>query len=124
MKEFNINTATPNEILEKIRQRRYQILVHSLIYYELDINIIDDNTWSKWGRELADLQKKYPEIAKQVTFAKEFEGFDGSTGCDLPYRDEQIVNIARKLLLIHGYKDKAEELKYVERTPSIYKNNK
>ena len=46
-------------VAEKIRQRRRQMLVHSFLYYELDSNIIDDYTWSKWGVELAELQKKY-----------------------------------------------------------------
>ena len=46
-------------IIEKIRQRRRQMLVHSYIYYELDDSIISDAQWSKWAVELAELQKKW-----------------------------------------------------------------
>lgn len=35
------------EIAELIHRRREQMLVHSYIYYQLNDNIIDDNTWSK-----------------------------------------------------------------------------
>lgn len=87
-----------NNIAAKIQQRRYQILVHSLIYYELDANIISDSQWSKWAVELVQLQEKHPDIASTVIFADAFKDFDGSTGFDLPYRDEQIVQIAKRLL--------------------------
>lgn len=33
------------EIAELIHRRREQMLVHSYIYYQLNDNIIDDNTW-------------------------------------------------------------------------------
>lgn len=87
-----------NEVAAKIQQRRYQILVHSLIYYELDMSLVPDDKWAKWALELVDLQKANPDIAKTVIFADAFKDFDGSTGFDLPYRDAQIVHIARKLL--------------------------
>lgn len=92
-------------ILELINRRRRQILVHSCIYYDLGDNIISDHTWSAWAFELAELQKSYPEIAAQCAFHKEFIGFDGSTGCDLPLRDPWVLNKALKLL---RYKKKGE----------------
>lgn len=87
-----------NEIAAKIQQRRYQILVHSLLYYELDTNLVSDSKWSEWALELAALQKANPDVAKTVVFADAFKDFDGSSGFDLPYKDEQIVNIAYRLL--------------------------
>ena len=90
-------------IAEKIRQRRLQILVHSFIYYDLDDNIIDDATWSKWAFELKDLQEKFPEIADKVIYADTFRNFDGSSGCDLNYRTPEIMNKAYQLL---RYRDK------------------
>lgn len=87
-----------NDIAAKIQQRRYQMLVHSLLYYELDISLVSDDKWSEWALELVNLQKANPDIAKTVIFANAFENFDGSTGFDLPYRDAQIVHIARRLL--------------------------
>ena len=74
------------------------MLVHSLLYYELDISLVPDDKWSKWAKELVDLQTANPDIAKTVIFADAFKDFDGSTGFDLPYRDAQIVHIAKKLL--------------------------
>ena len=116
-----------NEVAAKIQQRRYQILVHSLLYYELDINIISDHKWSEWAAELVQLQSQYPELSKQVIFADAFESFDGSTGFDLPYRDEQIVNIAHRILRIaldkgdSGAKDAINLIVRVSTTSPEYK---
>lgn len=85
-------------ISEKIQQRRLQILVHSYIYYELDQNIISDAQWSKWANDLVELQKKYPKEAESVMYADKFKDFDGSTGMDLAYFDDFIVNRANYLL--------------------------
>ena len=87
-----------NAIAAKIQQRRYQMLVHSLLYYELDISLVSDDKWAKWALELVALQKENPDVAKTVIFAEAFKDFDGSTGFDLPYRDAQLVHIARRLL--------------------------
>lgn len=112
-----------NDIAAKIQQRRYQILVHSLIYYELDINIVSDHKWSEWALELVSLQKQYPDIANKVLFADAFKDFDGSTGFDLPYKDEQILNIAYRLLKSvkdNDYSEEAESLKYIRTTQALY----
>lgn len=85
------------EITSKIKQRRLQMLVHSYLYYEMDNNIIDDATWSKWAKELAELQQKYPKEASEVEYANLFEDWDGSTGTHLVY-DERIINKAHYLL--------------------------
>ena len=61
-------------------------------------NIIDDATWSRWALELENLQKAYPDIAAKQPYAKEFEGFDHSTGMSLPLNDPWAVNKARQLL--------------------------
>ena len=85
-------------ITEKIQQRRLQILVHSYIYYELNQNIISDDKWNKWAHELVELQKKYPKESKQAKYYDKFTDFDGSTGMDLAYFDDFIVNRANYLL--------------------------
>lgn len=91
-------------IEEKIQQRRLQMLVHSYLYYEMDQNIIDDATWSKWAMELRDLQKEYPKASQKVKYAKLFADWDGSSGAHLTY-DNKIKQKARWLLAIHdrGY---------------------
>ena len=87
-----------NEVAALIQRRRYQILVHSLIYYELDMNLVSDAQWAEWGVELVKLQKEHPKEAESVIFSESFKDFDASTGYNLPFRDEQIVNIAYRLL--------------------------
>ena len=93
-----------NEIASKINQRRRQILVHSIIYYRLGDSIISDFKWQEWANELHDLQEKHPEIAKNCIFAKEFEGFDASTGFHLPLGDPHYHAVARWLLDYHRKK--------------------
>lgn len=115
-------------IAEKIQRRRYQLLVHSLLYYELDINLVSDATWSSWAKELCELQKTYPAVASQVIFSESFKGFDGSTGFHLPYKDKQVVNIAFRLLKTERSAESAEalhKLQYgVDRTPAEYEKYK
>lgn len=97
--ERPINYDDP--IASKIQQRRYQMLVHSYLYYGLDISLVSDHQWMQWAQELVELQKNHPSISARVVFADAFKGFDGSTGCHLPYNDDRIVNIAHRLLRIH-----------------------
>ena len=112
-----------NEVAAKIQQRRYQILVHSLLYYELDISLISDSKWTEWAVELAKLQKENPDVAKSVIFADAFEDFDGSTGFDLPYRDAQIIHIASRLLRMSsdlGAKNGIMYLSSIQPIPPAY----
>jgi hypothetical protein len=85
-------------ISEKIQQRRYQILVHSYIYYQLNDAIISDSDFDRWSKELVELQTAYPEEARKARYHDEFESFDGSSGFDLPYNNPDIQSIAHKLL--------------------------
>lgn len=87
-----------SKIISLINRRRRQILVHSYIYYELDDNIIDDATWSKWALELEKLQRDYPEESSAAVYAKDFENFDHSTGAGLNYFKSEIIGAARMLL--------------------------
>lgn len=117
-----------NKIASKIQQRRYQILVHSLIYYELDTNLVSDSKWASWAMELVQLQKDYPDIASKVIFADAFKNFDGSTGFNLPYNDEQVVNIAYRLLNSDKAANNADLLHTLEHcvrcTPAQYNSYK
>ena len=49
--------ATDDELTALINRRRRQILVHSIIYYKLDDNLISDSDWSDLANELDALQK-------------------------------------------------------------------
>lgn len=115
-----------NEVAALIQRRRYQILVHSLIYYELDMNFVSDAQWAEWGAQLVELQKEHPKESASVIFFESFKDFDGSTGYDLPFRDEQIVNIVYRLLSHQPesveVKDALYKLRYrVSSTPAEWK---
>ena len=116
-----------NPIAEKIQRRRYQILVHSLLYYELDFNLVSDATWTSWAKELAQLQNDYPEVASQVIFSETFKGFEGNTGFDLAYKDAQVVSIAERLLRSETSGESAialRRLQAVRPTPAEYERYK
>ena len=84
-----------------IKRRRNQILVHSVIYYRLNDNIIDDFTFDKWSKELAELQRSYPEESAAAPYYEAFADFDGSTGALLPIHDPHIVARAQSVLAYH-----------------------
>lgn len=91
---------TDKEISALIYRRRQQVLVHSVLYYRMNKNLIDDATWSKWALELEELQDKYPEISANTPLYDEFKHFDHSTGSDLPLGNLWAVNKANYLLYI------------------------
>ena len=99
---------TTEEIAALIDRRRRQIIVHSVIYYKMDDNIISDSQWSEWAKELDELQRQYPEIAMTCVFAKDFRDFDPSTGYNLPLDDPWAINKAHHLL---NYRDKQKGAK-------------
>ena len=90
-----------NDILSKINQRERQIMVHSYLYYVLSENIIDDFTYDKFARELAQLIRYYPEEHKQSVYYKYFKEF-GQDGCYsgyyLPKDLPETINSAFRLL--------------------------
>ena len=81
-----------------ILRRRLQVWVHSMIYYNLNANIVSDSVWSRWAEDLECLQTMYPELAAQVAYADVFEGFDHSTGANLPTNNKHINSKAAYLL--------------------------
>lgn len=103
---YKIFSGEELKIAEKIQRRRYQMLVHSFIYYEMNENIISDSQWSQWAVELAQLQSKYPNISKQVIYAEDFEGWDGSSGAFLTYANKPNILISAHFLLKNMQKAK------------------
>lgn len=99
MNLYNIFSGDELKIAERIQRRRYQILVHSYIYYEMNENLISDSKWSEWAMELVDLQTKYPRIAEKVIYANDFADWDGNSGAFLTYANKpNIVATANRLL--------------------------
>lgn len=99
---YNLFDGPELQVAEKMLQRRAQMLVHSCLYYELDTNIIPDTKWDEWARELAQLQKDYPEISKEVRWYEYFADWDASTGAFLPLKDEWVMRKAKEISRLFG----------------------
>ena len=80
-------------LVDMIRQRRIQMLVHSYLYYVLDSPVITDDKWQQWADELTALQLQKKQIG---FYDEEFADWDGSTGMHLP-KDDWIDYRARWL---------------------------
>jgi len=67
--------------VERIKQLRSQMLIHSYLYYWQDDPIWSDDKWQQNANELRDLQGEGVDIG---WYDREFKGWDGSTGHHLP----------------------------------------
>ena len=108
---FKTKPAEPtnhtNQVVALIQQRRLQVLVHSCIYYTLCSSIVSDEQWQRWANELVQLQKEYPQQAEKAVYAKEFRGFDATTGFHLPIQEPKVV--ARAKMLLNYHREEIEE---------------
>ena len=86
-----------NAIASLIKQRRLQILVHSCIYYQLDSNIVSDEKFDEWAKELEKLMKENPGLYSD-RFDYAFDSWDSSSGYNLPHRDPWVLGQAEYLL--------------------------
>lgn len=100
MNTYDLFTGDELIIAEKIQQRRYQLLVHSCIYYHLNASCITDKQWDEWAKELCNLQSSYPQISEKVTLYEYFRDWDGSTGAFLPITLPWVIQIASKFVTI------------------------
>lgn len=96
---MNKTDEEKQSIAEFINRRRRQLLVHSILYYEMNENIITDAQWTKWAVELEEIQNKHPDIAAEGYHAEAFKNFEHSSGFNLPLNDPYAINKARQLLL-------------------------
>lgn len=82
----------------RIRQLRRVLLVHSYLYYSTDKALVTDSQWDAWAKELVWLQSAYPYIGQFLEYHEAFKDFDGSTGYNLPWNDNEIVKVANNLV--------------------------
>jgi len=68
--------------VERIRQLRLNMLVHSYIYYTMNESLISDHEWQRRADELVALQAQH--TAKINCYDAAFDGWDASTGYHLP----------------------------------------
>lgn len=94
-----VKVHVKKSIVELIKRRRFQMLVHSYIYYKMDSNIITDYQWSKWATELAKLQRDYHEESKEAPLHDDFNGWNGSSGAYLPLNKYPWVKFRAECLI-------------------------
>ena len=71
----------------KIEALQRIILVHSMLYYDMDESVISDKKYDKLSRLLADKIKEIgPKKLESTQYGYVFYDFDGSTGFDLTSR--------------------------------------
>ena len=99
MAETNL---TEEKILDRIKQLRLSLLIHSVIYYRMFTNIISDYEFDMRAKELKKLQDEHPELSKRVPhYYKEFMDWNGCSGYDLPLGDPWACRKAKELLETH-----------------------
>lgn len=86
---------------ELIKRRRYQLLVHSRLYYIDDQPIVSDHQWQAWADELTQLQTKHPELCQLDFYDKEFSDWNGDTGFHLPLYDPRVMATALYVQRLH-----------------------
>ena len=114
-------------IAEIIQRRRIQMLIHSKLYYDMNTSLITDKQFDEWGRELVQLQKDYPNIAKRICYAEAFKDWDASTGAFLPLQDPWIIRKAQQLLTINRNmkgENHKDEHKKIQQEPRIKSSEK
>jgi hypothetical protein len=87
------------QIEELIHRRRRQILVHSIIYYHLNENIVPDAVFDAWAKELAALQDANLQLSESIPYMRyAFADWTGETGAFLPLMDRRAGKVAAELL--------------------------
>ena len=82
------------------------ILIHSILYYEMNESIVSDKEFDDHAKQLVEMQNNYPDSAKASQYWNAFHDFDGTTGFDLPHRlsdtDKQhLFKIAHHVLNVY-----------------------
>lgn len=82
------------------------IIVHSIIYYELNESVISDKKFDKKAAVLVKLLNKYPEEVKNSEYYRAIYDFDGSTGFHLYSRLKKsqrkyLTQIARHVIRLY-----------------------
>lgn len=87
------------------------IIIHSILYYKYDSNLVADYKYDDNLLQLHDLILSFPESFKLSRYYPTFRKFVGSTGYDLPYRckrlqpeEYEIIKQEIKRLIYYGKK--------------------
>lgn len=92
-----------NSILDLIKQRRQLMLVHSFLYYKAAASVMSDDQWQRLANDLVVLQDSFPELCQCGFYDSAFDGWDASTGMDLPYDDDIVTKAKRDYRMYTGH---------------------
>ena len=86
------------------------VLVHSIIYYELDNSVVSDKMFDDNAKQLVRMQNEFSDEANDTDYWYVFYDFDGSTGFDLFDRlnkkdKEWLMHIAQHVSFMGGRKN-------------------
>lgn len=74
------------------------LIVHSIIYYELNDSVVSDAMFDNNCKQYVALAKANPQAKKLSAYGNIMKGFDGSTGFDLYTRCKKVNReVANKL---------------------------
>lgn len=76
----SLNKLSPKDQIDWLARF---IIVHSIIYYEMNYNVITDKMYDEYAKHLARLIKLNQDIIKDCYYHYVIYDFDGSTGFDL-----------------------------------------
>lgn len=95
---FNNPYWTPETKLDLLAR---WIIIHSIIYYEFNGNVVEDKMFDSNSQQFVRLVDEHPKAFKRSAYYKTMKGFDGNTGFDLLHRLKRFdMEEAKKL---HGY---------------------
>lgn len=93
-------------LTEQLEYATRQIIVHSIIYYELNYNCIDDKKYDAKLKWVYNFVMKHPDIAKNCYYANALKDIDPNTGFDLKDKldaehREYLYKIAMNVIKLH-----------------------
>ncbi len=90
----------------KINFLQRLIIVHSILYYELDAQVISDKDFDELAKQLVEMSKEFSSI-KETQYYYVLHDFDGTTGFDINSRLSEkdrvhLIKIANQVLKCYG----------------------
>lgn len=98
---------------DKIDYAARYVILHSIIYYELNESVISDKKFDKKASHLVRLMEKYPEETENSEYYRTIYDFDGSTGFLLYSRLKKkqkryLMKLAKHIIRLYKSDQKGE----------------
>ena len=84
---------------ELITKLRWDLMVHSYIYYTLGDSVVTDAEWDTWAKQLVEEQAANPSHTDE--YDEYFADWSGETGMHLPALDDVVTEADRLLAEDH-----------------------